>query len=442
MRGKKRQKRGVWKGILTVCMIALLTAGAALSPQEKVRAMEAPSADCINILALYDQNGEMIGTTPAIGMQGSPYVVISAYIGNVSFSYAQFVTGSGKYDLEYTGGNEAMGLSLWSVAGDAKGDSGFLIQAYAYEGENVAAVYYGRADGEVTALYWEMTLTGWKENQLIADNYPSGDGIMYPASIVDQNGQLVGVLLAEGFAWDPFGSEEIFYGSGGSGGGGGSDNPGGSGGSGGGGGSDNPGGSGGSGGSRDTAPALRGIFSSDNEDDDEEEKEEEGSGLLVPILIGSLVVVAAAAVVVVVVVGRKNKQPAAVPAGASPDFGTPVQGVYPQGGASPQGGTGQLWLVARGGRMDGRVYPVDNQGITIGRDASSTICYPADTPGVSRVHARLYQEGARLMLMDCSSSAGTFLNRIGRLEPMRPVEVYAGDVFYVGEASNSFEIKS
>lgn len=425
MRGRKGQKRIVWKGILTVCMIVLLTAGTAFFPQKTVRAMEAPSAECINILAFYDQNGEMIGSTPAIGMQGSPSMVISGYVGNGSFSHAQFGTGKQIYDLEYSGGDEAMGFSLWVVAGDTAGDSGFLIPAFAYEGENAAAVYFCRVDGETTVLYSEMTLTGWKENQLIADSYPSGDGIIYPASIVDPNGQLVGMLAAEGVAWDFWGSEETFYGTGGSGGSGGS-----------GGGSDGSGGSGGSGGSKDTAPALRGIFSSD--DDEEEEEKEEGSGLLLPILIGSLIVVVVGAVVLVVVlVGRKNKKSAAAPEAPSPDFGA-----YPQGGASPQGGTGQLWLAARGGRMDGRVYPVDNQGITIGRDAASTICYPADTPGVSRVHAKLYREGARLMLMDCSSSAGTFLNRIGRLEPMRPVEVYAGDVFYVGEASNSFEIKS
>lgn len=433
MRDRKRQKRKVWKGILTVCMIVLLAAGTAFSLQEKVRAMDPPAASCINMLALYDQNGEMIVTTPAIGVQGSPSFVISVFAGNASFAYAQFVTSNNaKYDLEYSGGNENLNLSMWSIVGDVGQDSAFLPVGSAYEGETVAAVFYCKVDEQVNVLYQEMTLIGWKENLLIADNYPSGD-IFYPASIVDPNGQLVGVYVGEGVAWDLWGSEESFYGSGGSGG---SDNPGGSGGS---GGSDNPGGSGGSGGSRDTAPALRGIFSSD---DDEEEEKEEGNGLLIPILIGVLIVVVVAAVVLVVVlVGRKNKKSAATSTAPSPGIGTPSQGV-PSQGVPSQGGTGQFWLAARGGRMDGRVYPVDNREITIGRDVSSTICYPADTPGVSRVHAKLYREGARLMLMDCSSTAGTFLNRIGRLEPMRPVEVYAGDVFYVGEASNSFEIKS
>lgn len=431
MRGRKRQKRKVWKGILTVCMIVLLAAGTAFSLQEKVRAMNAPAASCINMLALYDQNGEVLTVIPAVGVQGSTPFAISQYVSDGSFSHARFITGNAEYDLQYSGGNESLNFSMWYIVGNVGQDSAFLPVGLAYEGENVAAVYYCVENGEANVLYQEMILTGWKENLLTADSYPSGN-ILYPASIVDQNGQLVGVYVSDGIAMDPWGSEETFYGSGGSGG---SDNPGGSGGS------DNPGGSGGSdnpgssGGSRDTAPALRGIFSSD--DDDEEEEKEEGNGLLIPILIGVLIVVVVAAVVLVVVlVGRKNKKSAATSTAPSPGIGTPSQGV------PSQGGTGQFWLAARGGRMDGRVYPVDNREITIGRDVSSTICYPADTPGVSRVHAKLYREGARLMLMDCSSTAGTFLNRIGRLEPMRPVEVYAGDVFYVGEASNSFEIKS
>ena len=61
--------RKAWKSILTVCMIVILTAGAAFSLQGKVWAMDAPAASCINMLAFYDQNGELIATTPAIGVQ-------------------------------------------------------------------------------------------------------------------------------------------------------------------------------------------------------------------------------------------------------------------------------------------------------------------------------------------------------------------------------------
>ena len=92
--------------------------------------------------------------------------------------------------------------------------------------------------------------------------------------------------------------------------------------------------------------------------------------------------------------------------------------------------------------MNGRVYPVETGGVTIGRDASSIIRYPADTPGVSRVHAKLYWQGSQLVLMDCNSSSGTFLKRQGKLAPMVPVVLQNGDVFYIGEKANGFEVRN
>ena len=46
------------------------------------------------------------------------------------------------------------------------------------------------------------------------------------------------------------------------------------------------------------------------------------------------------------------------------------------------------------------------------------------------------------MLMDCNSTSGTFLKRIGKLMPMNPVALQSGDIFYIGEKANSFEIKN
>ena len=137
--------RKAWKSILTVCMIVILTAGAAFSLQGKVWAMDAPAASCINMLAFYDQNGELIATTPAIGVQdeSTPFA-ISAYAGNATFSYAQFVTDIAEYDLEYSGGNESLGISMWSIVGNSANDSAFLPAELAYEGENVAVVYYSK----------------------------------------------------------------------------------------------------------------------------------------------------------------------------------------------------------------------------------------------------------------------------------------------------------
>ena len=98
-------------------------------------------------------------------------------------------------------------------------------------------------------------------------------------------------------------------------------------------------------------------------------------------------------------------------------------------------------LHALGGYMDGRIYPIDKNAIIFGRDSSSTICYPANTKGVSRVHCKLFWKNGTLMLMDMGSSYGTYLKGKGRLNIEQPVAVKAGDVFYIGEKNNSFIIK-
>ena len=46
-----------------------------------------------------------------------------------------------------------------------------------------------------------------------------------------------------------------------------------------------------------------------------------------------------------------------------------------------------------------------------------------------------------LMLMDLNSTSGTFIQGFGKLQPMQPVEVSAGSVFYIGEKKNAFVIK-
>lgn len=101
---------------------------------------------------------------------------------------------------------------------------------------------------------------------------------------------------------------------------------------------------------------------------------------------------------------------------------------------------GTLFLVCSGGYMDGRVYPINTDMILMGRDASCAIKYPADYSGVSRQHAVLRRQNGVLTLMD-TSSTGTYLKRIGgKIVPKQPIAVDVGDVFYLGERKNRFEI--
>ena len=110
-----------------------------------------------------------------------------------------------------------------------------------------------------------------------------------------------------------------------------------------------------------------------------------GSVLLVT---GVVVLLAAAAVVVTLMVKKRG-------AAAAPDpFVEPVAPPRPAccvhrahlSGAP--GSAPNRYTYSEGGLMDGKRYPLIPQGILIGRDPSCRICYPANTPGISRKHCR------------------------------------------------------
>lgn len=99
-----------------------------------------------------------------------------------------------------------------------------------------------------------------------------------------------------------------------------------------------------------------------------------------------------------------------------------------------------LVLICHGGILDGRIYPIGQEGVTIGREPDNSIRYPGQTPGISRHHIRLYWQNGQLMLMDLNSKNGTFVNQEGRIGPMHPIPMDTGDFFYLAGKQNGFEI--
>lgn len=78
--------------------------------------------------------------------------------------------------------------------------------------------------------------------------------------------------------------------------------------------------------------------------------------------------------------------------------------------------------------------------MTFGRDPSCTVKYPGDYAGVSRNHATLRVQNGKLILTD-TSSTGTYLKRTGAAIPKgQPVQIGVGDVFYLGDQNNRFEV--
>ncbi len=165
------------------------------------------------------------------------------------------------------------------------------------------------------------------------------------------------------------------------------------------------------------------------------------SRILAVLIILAVIIIAGVAVFVFV--SMKNKAKATNKSGESiPSYTQPAQKRESEQNSlegQHQGG-GSIRLIAIGGYMNGRIYPIDGNEITFGRDQSSTVRFPADAKGVSRKHCRLFWQNGILMLMDSGSSYGTYMQD-GKMQPMKPVAVKSGDIFYIGEKKNCFKIQ-
>lgn len=308
--------------------------------------------------------------------------------------------------LVYDDGSES--LSSWRIHEDSLANlsgyqSAFLTPAAGSPNEKVTAYYHYESNGEVMAGGTEVTVREINaDGYLEADGYPTG--ILYPASLVDRQGQLVGILLGDNVCVPLSGGQSA---------------------------------------AAPTAPPLpsRATGTSTAMVNGNVSPQQKGESWMLGIigLIGAGILV----VLIIILAGKKkptsentNRTAAA---GVSGNTGETMTSSGVKNSAS---GKARLWLLAKGGCMNGRVYPIEQSEITIGRDASMVIRFPADTRGVSRIHAKLYWQGSQLMLMDCNSTSGTFLKRQGKLTPMVPVAVQSGDVFYIGEKANCFEINT
>lgn len=462
MRERKGNK-GKWARWMSVILAVLCIFGIYKIPVQAATLIE----ECAGVVALFNDNGEVVDASTAIVMNldGSLGVFAMPFDGDMSSAYVTLVTGTGnQYKLLFVdeatvGGTK---LFLWELDPSGEGyagassDTAFLEVDDPYQNEVALAVYFEMGTNEITSsamILLECSDTG----MLTVDSYPSN--AQYPAALVNENGKLIGICLGEGAIWAIRNGAEFYSNA------------------------------------ATPAPSEAPVAPEEPDTSDtkapplperEERQPSEGqeaqeentvavpketpassSSPVTPNVGGTsssnltLIGAVAAAVIVVVVVvivlaGKKKKQGTVPPqtAESSPVFRAeaesipntmPVQSSTSDSSSNLDYGISaepsKLWLAARGGCMNGRVYPVEQHEITIGRDASSVIRYPSDTVGVSRVHAKLYWQDGRLMLMDCNSTSGTFLQRQGKLSPMVPVEVRSGDAFYIGEKINSFEIK-
>lgn len=74
-------------------------------------------------------------------------------------------------------------------------------------------------------------------------------------------------------------------------------------------------------------------------------------------------------------------------------------------------------------------------GIRVGRAPSNDI--PIASEGVSKLHAEIYVESAKVMIRDCASANGTVVGVL-KLPSMRRHALKGGDVIWFGDSSLTF----
>ncbi|MBQ6823267.1 MAG: trypsin-like peptidase domain-containing protein [Clostridia bacterium] len=101
----------------------------------------------------------------------------------------------------------------------------------------------------------------------------------------------------------------------------------------------------------------------------------------------------------------------------------------------------KYYIIGEEGPMNGRKFAITDVA-TIGRDPSRcNVVFPANQPGVSGLHCEVRLNGDVLLLKDCGSSYGTYLDGGVRIESGKPVVLAAGSKFYLGSDQVSFMVR-
>lgn len=189
------------------------------------------------------------------------------------------------------------------------------------------------------------------------------------------------------------------------------------------------------------------------ESESDEEEDEEDTKILIWGVLG----VAAVAVIAIVAI-QKSKQKKTynppAPSFESPsspvilnddnnretDLWVPTPESYAGAPISNQGAGTSLYLYMEEGALKGKRYRITDKMLTLGRDYTCDIHFPAETKGVSRRHCQLCLKNGSVVIVDLGSSSGTFVRGEGRLSPNIPRELREGDSIYLGSKQQILKI--
>ena len=109
--------------------------------------------------------------------------------------------------------------------------------------------------------------------------------------------------------------------------------------------------------------------------------------------------------------------------------------------AVPASAAGSYTVSGVAGLYRGQTVPVGDGNLVFGRDPTTcNLIFPASTAGISRLHCILKKRGGELLLTDCNSSCGTFLENGTRLVSGEETRLELGQRFYLGSRETMFEV--
>lgn len=170
--------------------------------------------------------------------------------------------------------------------------------------------------------------------------------------------------------------------------------------------------------------------------DDETSRESKSTGVSNIILLlaigGGLFIIVIVIIIVIVSSGKKQK---VAPRAVQQVQAAPIANPAPIPALNPT-------LVGITGHQAGKSFNIDTT-LTIGRNPSNRIVYPADYKGISGNHCMVqFDPSAKMFVItDNGSSFGTFLANGQRIASGAKVALNRGDRFYLANTQDLFEVR-
>lgn len=383
------------------------------------------------IYAIVDQTKQTISLAEVVRIDDT-YLVYSSNIGGEeNTTLIRFNDKNDTYEIKpiYTFNNE---IKIWSV-NDPTGLQYYFNYNYPTKNEEISCYFPIVSENQMKLEEYKTIITDAEinpdeEKGAILKTTLSGDGMNWPAFLLNSNGECVGVFFNNTSYTAKFDNEIFEQGS--------------------------------DGGQTGSEGASTSVKSSTDLDDSDQDKQTSfldtiKKGLPKYGIIGLLILVVVVLIIVILTKNKKGSSTGAVdsygqgggggftgpPENGKTDIfevdnGYPITPISDEPVHKPQPSR-KYYLQCQGGYMDGRTYEIKDF-VTIGRNPSCSIKYPSDYAGVSRTHITIKARDGKLLLKD-TSSTGTYIKRMGGIIPKDQwIEIKEGDSFYIGDKKNKF----